>query len=166
MKLALIRAAAVALLLAASTTAALADNAQAMVTGAVQGQFKGDNRQGIIEVLALDYSVSSPRDPSTGLGTGKRQHQPLVITIQSGPSVGQFYKAFDTSESLAVTIQTVSLAPDGKQFVSSTLALTGATVSGIKRHLSEAGKLLEDVSLVFQKIEVSDPPLPPQTETF
>jgi type VI secretion system secreted protein Hcp len=145
---------------------ALAESAQATVTGTRQGQFKGDVRPGVIDVLALDLEALSPRDPATGQATGKRQHKPLTITTQSGPSVGQFFSAFDTSEPLSVTVQTLSIAPDGKQFVSSTIVLTGATVASIHRYLGPTGKLLQDVSLTFQKIEITDPPLQPITETF
>ena len=54
------------------------------VTGARQGPFKGEStqkgREGKIPGVAFSYGVLSPRDPTSGLPTGKRQHQPVVFS--------------------------------------------------------------------------------------
>src|SRR5215831_19835969 len=51
------------------------------VHGHKQGDFKGDiitGRAGnLINVVAYQYSVASPRDPASGLPTGRRQHRPV-----------------------------------------------------------------------------------------
>lgn len=51
-------------------------------TGEVRGSVTQKGREGKIMVIAAHHEVVSPRDQVTGLLTGKRQHQPLVITKQ------------------------------------------------------------------------------------
>ncbi len=78
------------------------------VTGAKQGDFKGESTQksheGKIQGVAFSYGVLSPRDGTSGLPTGKRQHQPVVFSKEWGASSPQFYQAIYTNESLPTVL--------------------------------------------------------------
>ncbi len=62
----------------------MALNAYLKLKGQKQGDIKGSviqkGREGMIAVVAVSHSIVSPRDPASGLPTGKRMHKPLVIT--------------------------------------------------------------------------------------
>jgi type VI secretion system secreted protein Hcp len=40
----------------------------------------------------VDYAIESPRDIATGHATGKRQHKPIVITIEANPFARHFFQ--------------------------------------------------------------------------
>jgi type VI secretion system secreted protein Hcp len=69
----------------------------ATVTGAKQGAFKDESPsadfKGKIPGVDFSYGVESPREPATGLPTGKRQHHPVIFTKLWGASSPQFYDA-------------------------------------------------------------------------
>jgi hypothetical protein len=84
--------------------------------------------------------VTLPRDPATGLPTGKRRHAPVA-----------FVKVWEFLETL----------PDGKEAVAYTRALTNAAVSAATLAIpgppavpAGATEQLQEVSLTFQKIEI------------
>jgi len=57
-----------------------ATTATVMITGQKQGAFS----QTPIDVTAVSHEIVSPRDPASGLPTGKRQHKPISITMEWG----------------------------------------------------------------------------------
>jgi len=69
----------------------MALNAYMTLTGQKTGQVKGSvtqkGRVGMIEVIASQHSVWSPRDAASGLSTGKRMHKPFVMTQELDISV-------------------------------------------------------------------------------
>src|SRR5260370_11692787 len=75
------------------------------VIGKKQGTFKPDgltSRAHLDQMLAtaFDYGLVSPRDLATGQASGKRQHQPIVITKEWGASMPQVLQAAATNEQL------------------------------------------------------------------
>jgi type VI secretion system secreted protein Hcp len=75
------------------------------VVGKKQGTFKGDGltaRGHLDQMLAtdFDYGLVSPPDLATGQASGKRQHKPVVITKEWGPSMLQSLQAAATNEQL------------------------------------------------------------------
>jgi type VI secretion system secreted protein Hcp len=48
--------------------------------GVIKGTARQKGREGLILVMAISHEIVSPRDAATGMATGKRQHQPIVIT--------------------------------------------------------------------------------------
>jgi len=139
------------------------------IKGKKQGQFKGEGIQDKrkdkwMPVLGFEYGVKSPRDVATGQASGKRQHQPLIITKEWGPASPQIFQALTTNEVLdSVEIEFTKTNPNGEEYVYHTIKLTNARVVEVKDYVGElhheAGAAvhnLEDVSFTFQRIELED----------
>ena len=66
----------------------MAHNFYITITGQKQGAIKGDvtlkGHEGAILGLALSHEIVSPRDPQSGLPSGKRMHKPMKITTPVG----------------------------------------------------------------------------------
>lgn len=129
------------------------------IKGKKQGQFKGD-ATGVrggkwIVSLGFSYEVTSPRDPATGLASGKRQHKPLTIIKARGASSPQIYQALVTNEGLeSVDVEFIRTDKQGKEYVSYIIQLTDATVSDFRQYVDPAGaQPLESVSFTFRRIE-------------
>jgi type VI secretion system secreted protein Hcp len=105
---------------------------------------------------AFDYGIVSPRDPATGQASGKRQHKPVVITKEWGPSMPQFLQAAATNEVLTkVTMEFWDTDIRGVQRQHFVVSLDNASVSEVRQHLAN-DLLTEDLSFTFQKITVED----------
>jgi type VI secretion system secreted protein Hcp len=138
----------------------------ATVTGAKQGAFKGETtqkgREGKIQGVAFTYGVLSPRDLTSGLPTGKRQHQPIVFTKEWGVSSPQFYTAIYTNENLpTVLFEFFVTNPAGVEVLNHTIKLTNASISAIRQTLpdnqpvgSHDPRELQEISFTFQKIDI------------
>ncbi len=118
------------------------------VTGATQGKFTGESadslqKKGMIKIPSVDHEIVSPRDPASGLPTGKRQHKPITISKEWGASTPQFYKAMVAGEVLTEVI--IELWQQGVHVA--TTKLTGARVVNV------AVGPRQTVSFTYQKIE-------------
>ena len=141
----------------------------ATVTAARQGTFKSEGSQsglgkGKIPGIAFGYSVISPRDATTGLPTGKRQHQPVTFTKEWGASSPQFYQAAFTNETLTtVLFEFYATGADGKIVVDHTIKLTNASIASVSQslHDPQAGgpiidsRELQTITFTFQKIDIT-----------
>lgn len=147
--------------LMAATSARGAENIHVFVKGQKVGNIKGDNADGSIVGLACEHSVITPRDASSGLPTGRRQHKPFTIVKSLDKATPVLYQVLVTNESLP-TVSFQFFKPggsDGKPVLYYTVTLTNAVISSIRdwkpntRDLSadRAGDL-EEVSFVYQKI--------------
>jgi type VI secretion system secreted protein Hcp len=80
----------------------MALNAYLKMKGQKTGDFKGSvtqkGREGLIKVVSADHLITSPRDLSSGQATGKRQHQPIVITKEIDRSTPLLHAALVTGE--------------------------------------------------------------------
>jgi type VI secretion system secreted protein Hcp len=139
--------------------------------GVRQGDFKGEStqkgREGMIPGVAFSYGVLVLRDTTSGLPTGKQQHQPIVFTKQWGVSSPQFYTAAYTNEVLsAVVFNFYVTGPTGIQQLDHTVKLTNATIISVNQsiHLPQSGgpvidsRELQEISLTFQKIDITSIP--------
>ena len=127
------------------------------VEGDKQGKFKAEGRpDGKVLASGFSYSVKSPRDPATGMATGKRMHQPIVITHEVGASSPQFFQALVTNEVLkVVNLEFYTVGRDGKQTLSYTINLDDARVVDFNQKM-DGDKVYEDISFTFQKIELNN----------
>jgi type VI secretion system secreted protein Hcp len=157
------------LLLAATVCATAATTIRITVTGAKQGSFKGDVNSrlgaGGISVLRYEYSVTSPRNATTGQATGKNQHSMVTITKAWSPSSVQFYQALVSNEVLrTVVIEFFKPDAGGRLTAFQTIRLTNASVAKVFQYVgisTSAGVApqdaeLEDISFTFQKIDIEN----------
>src|SRR5271154_651018 len=148
----------------------------ATVIGAKQGTFKSEGAQGGLgkgKIPGVDfgYGVETPHDPTSGAGSGKRQHQPVIFTKEWGASSPQFYQAAFTGEVLTtVTFEFILVGADGKEMIDHTIKLTNATIAEVEQSLQngQAGgplvdsRDLQSIYFYFQKIDITS--LTGQTE--
>jgi type VI secretion system secreted protein Hcp len=149
------------------------------IVGKVQGTFKGEASRiagnNYIAALRFSYQITSPRDPATGLPTGKRQQMPITFTKAFDATSPQIYQALISNELLTqVTIEFmntstaagVGAAAAAKEVAYYTITLTNATVSDIHQHMDQAEATaaggstvpldpMEDVTITFDQIQVS-----------
>lgn len=157
------------LLLAGTICATAATTIRITVTGAKQGSFKGDVNSrlgaGGISVLRYEYSVTSPRNATTGQATGKNQHSMVTITKAWSPSSVQFYQALVSNEVLrTVVIEFFKPDAGGRLTAFQTIRLTNASVAKVFQYVGvspSAGVApqdaeLEDISFTFQKIDIEN----------
>ena len=147
---------------APGATAAVGVRITLAVVAQTQGAFKGDdfntakNAQGLINVLGYSSEIISPRDPATGLPTGKRVWKPVMVTHLMGGSTPQFLAAAATNENLkSVVINFYHFTNREQEVNYFRVTLTNATVSDVRDYTS-AGEVLEEDSFTFQKIEEQD----------
>lgn len=68
-------------------------------TLAITGQKQGSLGQ--IEVTGFSHEIVSPRDPASGLATGKRQHKPIVFSKEIDKATPLLLNALVTNENLS-----------------------------------------------------------------
>jgi type VI secretion system Hcp family effector len=160
---------------AAGTTPGSGDSVFMIVKGQKQGAFAGDtSKKGQIGVYHLEFGGSSPRDLATGMATGKRTWSTVKVIKALDRASPQFFNAFTQNENL-LTVEFDVYGPargaDGKfgangsgEVMLYTIRLTNAVVTSdtviAPSDKDPAagvayGGAVEQLSLVFQKIEVS-----------
>ncbi len=172
-----------ALCLAAAVPYALGSSMQfyLKIKGSRQGDFKSDKAPGIqfsLQTTPREASSalptgkqSSPRDASSGMASGKvtpardsasgmasgkRQHGEIKIVKEWGAASPQLMQAASTNEVLtSVVIEFVHAGASGSEEVYKTLTLTDALISSYRK-LPGGTKPTEEISFVFQKIEMTD----------
>jgi len=126
---------------------------------------------GKYEAVDFRYNFKSPRDAVSGLATGKRQHEPVTLTRLVAESSPQLFGALAVNDTIkSMTIDIVRTDNKGQEVLAYSIRLTNATVVAISQHFDygdgsasarhvPAGRagLYEDVSFVFQRIEVTSP---------
>jgi type VI secretion system secreted protein Hcp len=123
--------------------ASSADPDSVVATVSVTGTKQGSFSQSPIQVTGFSHEIISPRDPASGLATGKRQHQPIVLTKQLDATTPLFLSALVTNEIL--TNVTIGLSEGGQQVA--TVVLTNASISDYTAHGTT-----EKWSFTYQKI--------------
>jgi type VI secretion system secreted protein Hcp len=107
------------------------------IEGTKQGPFKGESpreaHKAKIAGLSYQHQIQSPRDAATGRASGKRQHGPISITKEWGPSSPQIFQAMVTNEILpSVLFEFIHTTPDGIEEVYHTIKLVDATVASVE----------------------------------
>jgi type VI secretion system secreted protein Hcp len=138
------------------------------VEGETQGKIAGGDggisdiqgREDSILGQALDHSVHIPRDPQTGLPTGKRVHQPLKFTKYYDKASPLLYQALCSGEQLSnVEFKFFRISPKGMEEHYFTIKLTNAIVVDIRSWVPQCLdpamgylKHMEDVSFTYRRI--------------
>ena len=148
----------------------MALNAYLKLKGQKQGEIKGSvtqkGREGKIMVIAVSHEIVSPRDPATGLPTGKRMHKPFVITKELDKSSPLLYNALCNNENITEfelqfwTPQVGAVGGSGTEKQHYTVKLTNASIADIKFAMlnNKNPELVkyaehEEVAFTYQKIE-------------
>jgi type VI secretion system secreted protein Hcp len=130
-------------------------------SGKIQGSVTQKGREGTIAVIASSHAILSPRDPATGLPTGKRQHRPLSITKELDRSTPILRSALTSNETLT-TCDLLFYRADktGIEAQYFTIRLTNASIASMEMQMPNnkhadltALETFEDVTFVYQKIE-------------
>ncbi len=135
-------------------------------SGAIKGSVTQKGREGTIQVIAVSHEIISPRDPASGLPTGKRMHKPLVITKELDKSSPLLYNLIVTNENISdfelkfYASQLKASAGIGQEINQYTIKLTNANVASINfKMLNNRNPDLmkypefEEVAFTYQKIE-------------
>ena len=129
--------------------------------GDIQGSVTQRGKEGTIAVIAVQHAIISPRDPASGLPTGKRVHEPLVIITHIDKATPLLYNSIATNENLPTVEldyhQTDSLGHETLYFK---IELTNASISSLSQtnlnsqddpNVNLYGEY-EEISFVYQKI--------------
>jgi type VI secretion system secreted protein Hcp len=148
----------------------MALNAYLKIKGQKSGDVKGSvtqkGREDSIGVIAVSHEIVSPRDPASGLPTGKRMHKPFVITKELDKSSPILYNILVNNENVTEfelkfwTPQLKAAMGTGAEVQHYTVKLTNANIANINfRMLNNKNPELmkfaeyEEVSFTYQKIE-------------
>lgn len=145
-------------------------NAYLRLKGQKSGDIKGSvtqkGREDSILVIAVSHSIVSPRDPASGLPTGKRQHKPFVITKELDKSSPLLYNVLCTNENLPEwtlkfwTPQGAGGPGMGSEVQHFTIKLTNANIASIDYRMLNnkipenlQRKEYEEIAFTYQRIE-------------
>jgi type VI secretion system secreted protein Hcp len=143
----------------------MALNAYLSLTGQRQGPIRGSvtqkGREGKIMIIGVMHEIVCPRDPSSGLPTGKRIHKPLTLLKEVDRSSPLLYLVLTSNENISdARLEFWTPTPTGTERQHYTVRLTNANISGIVLKMANvrSPKLskipeYEEVSLTYQKIE-------------
>ncbi len=143
----------------------MALNAYLKLKGQKQGEIKGSitqkGRENKIAVIAVSHEVISPRDPASGLPTGKRMHKPFVITKELDKSTPLLFNALTNNENIPEwELQFWRPSGTGAEQQHYTVKLTNANVASINFRMSnnkhpDLMKFAEyeEIAFTYQKIE-------------
>lgn len=163
----------IASLIAATLVVSLLTHSQVITLsaeGTKQGKFKGESVRSKFadkaEIAAYLHEIVSPRDAASGMSSGKRSHQPIILLKQFGASSPQFFQALTNNEVLkTVVIDFYKNDASGMEVNYYTVTLTNVSVSGYKQFIGPLENekfnpvnniLYDEIKLVFQKIVVED----------
>jgi type VI secretion system secreted protein Hcp len=131
-------------------------------TGVILGEVTQKGREGQHALLAYSHEIVSPRDATTGLPTGKRQHQPFRVVKLINRASPVLLNVLATDERLTtVTIDIWSPSATGTEVKVLTYTLTNASLVSIRPWMpnkSDAAAApyppAEELAFTYQKITV------------
>ncbi len=130
-------------------------------SGEIKGSVTQKGREGKIMVIAVHHDIESPRDPASGLPTGKRKHKALHITKELDKSSPLLYNVLVNNENLTeFELQFWQPSKTGAEKQHYTIKLTNANIASIHFEMpnNKNPDLMkyaefEDVAFTYQKIE-------------
>jgi type VI secretion system secreted protein Hcp len=142
----------------------------AYLVGQKSGQVKGGitqkGREDTIGVIAITHSITSPRDPQSGLPTGKRMHKPWTFTKELDKASPVLFNMLVTNENISSATfkfwapSLKSGATAGSEVQNYTVKLTNANIASLDfRQPNIRDPVLvkyaeyEEIALTYQKIE-------------
>lgn len=127
---------------------------------AICGSVDISGREGSIEILGLNHSVSIPTDNATGKPTATREHAPMTFDKEIDASSPYLYKAVTTGQKLQsaeVKYYRINNAGQEEEYFSAlmegvTVTCVGPVMYDVKSQYGEKRNHLELVELLYQKI--------------
>lgn len=96
-------------------------------------------RANSIECIYFDHMVSSPRDASTGMATGRRQYSPIVIRKRIDKATPLLFKALTTNQPIEGIFKFFRPNPTGdgttEQFY--TITIKKGQITSIRNYLPD-----------------------------
>ena len=142
----------------------MALNAYLTLKGQKQGTIRGSvtqkGRENSILVHAFSNEILSPRDPATGLPTGKRMHKPVVILKEVDRGSPQLWNAFVSNEDLTTwELKFWATEVDGTEKQIYTISMVNAAIASMREFMLDNEDpansklpLREEISFTYQKI--------------
>lgn len=129
--------------------------------GKIEGSVAMQGRENTILVEAMQHEIYIPRDPQSGLATGKRVHNPLIITKVFDKSSPKLYQALCTGEHMKeVVIKWYRIDPSGMEEHYFTTTLEDAIVVSMRPNMpncldpaTESFSHMEDVAFTYKKVK-------------
>ena len=130
-------------------------------SGKIKGSVTQKGREESILVIATSHEIVSPRDPASGLPTGKRMHKPFVITKEVDKSSPLLYNLLVNNENIKKwELRYWEPSPTGQERQHYTVKLTNANIASIHFKMANVKnvelakyKEYEEVAFTYQKIE-------------
>jgi type VI secretion system secreted protein Hcp len=129
--------------------------------GVIEGSCDRPGFEGTIVVYSFGHNVVIPRDPTSGLPTGHRTHNPLKILKEIDKSSPKLYQALCTGEHLPrVTLRFYRIDNTGHEEHYFTIFLEHAVIVSITPSFpaaflsqNEAYRHMETVAFTYEKIK-------------
>jgi type VI secretion system secreted protein Hcp len=128
--------------------------------GGIEGNCDMEGREGTILVFAMNQEIHIPRDPQSGLPSGKRIHGPLTIVKEFDKASPKLYQALCTGEHLKAVLKWYRIDPSGSEEHYFTHTLDEAIVVSIKPYMpiafleeNEPYRHMEEVCMTYKKIK-------------
>ncbi len=146
------------MVLATAASASAANTIFLTLTGQKSGVVKGSvtqkGRENSILVSAVEDEVISPRDPASGLPTGKRQHKPIKVTIELDQSAPILYNMLSSNENIpTLELKFWHPSTSGVETQFYTVRLTNASIAEIHASTDATHTAMLDVSFTYQKVQ-------------
>lgn len=140
--------------------------AKGQKSGQIKGSITQKGREDSVGVIAVSHSIVSPRDPQSGLPTGKRQHKPFVITKELDKSTPILFNVLVNNENLTEVVfkfwtpQISGATGVGAEVQYWTVKLTNASIASIDTRMANIRSadgarlaMYEEIAFTYQKIE-------------
>jgi type VI secretion system secreted protein Hcp len=99
----------------------------------IQGEVTQKGREGSVKVLAVNHEIVSPRDPASGLPTGKRQHVPFRCVITHDKTLPLLMQALTQNKTIpTIEVNFYRPTPTGVEELYMKYLLTNVGVSSIR----------------------------------
>ena len=131
--------------------------------GAIKGSVTDQGRENSILVHSYRSEIESPRDPASGLPTGKIVHNPIMVLKEVDKTSPLLRNALVNNENLVtwkLQFWSPATSTTGVAQLTYTIELTNASIASISEYMSDNDDpanvnlpLLEEISFTYQKIQ-------------
>ena len=135
--------------------------AKGQKSGDLHGSVTQKGRENSIMVIAWSHEIISPRDPATGLPTGKRMHKPFIIVKEVDKATPLLYNVLVNNENVTTwEMQCWRPSATGAEVQFYTVKLVNANIASIHARMenNKHPDLMkyaeyEEIAFTYQKIE-------------